>query len=60
MNAPAADPRARFVSGPLGPHVLEMILTGWASMLAVFAVEFLSLFYPVSYTHLTLPTTPYV
>jgi len=41
----AAAPRARFISGPLGPHVLEMILTGWASMLAVFAVEFLSLLY---------------
>lgn len=38
-------PRARFVSGPLGPHVLEMALTGWASMLAVVAVEFLSLLY---------------
>lgn len=37
--------RARFVTGPLGPHVFEMILTGWASMLAVFAVEFLSLLY---------------
>lgn len=49
MNASAApggaDPRARFVSGPMGPHVLEMVLTGWASMLAVFAVEFLSLLY---------------
>ncbi|MGH8815353.1 MAG: MATE family efflux transporter [Achromobacter pestifer] len=45
MSATTADPRARFVSGPLGPHVLEMILTGWASMLAVFAVEFLSLLY---------------
>lgn len=43
MNAPAQH--ARFVSGPLGGHVLEMILTGWASMLAVFAVEFLSLLY---------------
>ncbi|WP_312998995.1 MATE family efflux transporter, partial [Achromobacter animicus] len=43
MNAPA--PHARFVTGPLGGHVLEMILTGWASMLAVFAVEFLSLLY---------------
>ena len=41
----AADPRARFISGPMGPHVLEMVLTGWASMLAVFAVEFLSLLY---------------
>ncbi|WP_088141496.1 MATE family efflux transporter [Achromobacter xylosoxidans] len=41
----ASDPRARFVSGPMGPHVLEMVLTGWASMLAVFAVEFLSLLY---------------
>ncbi|QKH37926.1 MATE family protein [Achromobacter pestifer] len=40
-----SDPRARFVSGPMGPHVLEMVLTGWASMLAVFAVEFLSLLY---------------
>ncbi|GLK92828.1 multidrug transporter MatE [Achromobacter xylosoxidans] len=40
-----ADPRARFVSGPMGPHVLEMVLTGWASMLAVFAVELLSLLY---------------
>lgn len=29
----------------MGPHVLEMVLTGWASMLAVFAVEFLSLLY---------------
>ncbi|MPS76919.1 MAG: MATE family protein [Achromobacter sp.] len=38
-------PRARFLSGPLGPHVLEMALTGWASMLAVVAVEFLSLLY---------------
>ncbi|WP_447920697.1 MATE family efflux transporter [Achromobacter aegrifaciens] len=49
MNAAAApggaDPRARFVSGPMGPHVLEMVLTGWASMMAVFAVEFLSLLY---------------
>ncbi|WP_312428768.1 MATE family efflux transporter [Achromobacter sp.] len=43
MNASA--PHARFVTGPLGGHVLEMILTGWASMLAVFAVEFLSLLY---------------
>ncbi|QVQ27394.1 MATE family efflux transporter [Achromobacter deleyi] len=43
MNAPAQH--ARFVSGPLGGHVIEMILTGWASMLAVFAVEFLSLLY---------------
>ncbi|SIT29068.1 MATE family efflux transporter [Achromobacter sp. MFA1 R4] len=43
MNATAQH--ARFVSGPLGGHVLEMILTGWASMLAVFAVEFLSLLY---------------
>lgn len=43
MNAPAQS--ARFVSGPLGGHVIEMILTGWASMLAVFAVEFLSLLY---------------
>jgi Na+-driven multidrug efflux pump len=43
LNAPAQH--ARFVSGPLGGHVLEMILTGWASMLAVFAVEFLSLLY---------------
>ena len=41
----ATDPRARFISGPMGPHVLEMVLTGWASMLAVFAVEFLSLLY---------------
>jgi Na+-driven multidrug efflux pump len=40
-----SDPRARFVAGPLGGHVVEMILTGWASMLAVFAVEFLSLLY---------------
>lgn len=44
-QAATADPRARFVSGPLGPHVFEMIMTGWASMLAVFAVEFLSLLY---------------
>ncbi|WP_373797679.1 MATE family efflux transporter, partial [Achromobacter insuavis] len=36
---------ARFVSGPLRGHVLEMVLTGWASMLAVFAVEFLTLLY---------------
>ncbi|MFD4839327.1 MATE family efflux transporter [Achromobacter sp. NPDC058515] len=43
MNAPAQH--ARFVTGPLGGHVIEMILTGWASMLAVFAVEFLSLLY---------------
>ncbi|KRC85661.1 multidrug efflux pump VmrA [compost metagenome] len=43
MNTPAQH--ARFVSGPLGGHVIEMILTGWASMLAVFAVEFLSLLY---------------
>lgn len=43
MSAP--DPHARFVTGPLGGHVIEMILTGWASMLAVFAVEFLSLLY---------------
>ncbi|WP_313622497.1 MATE family efflux transporter [Achromobacter sp.] len=43
MNAPAQH--ARFVSGPLGGHVMEMILTGWVSMLAVFAVEFLSLLY---------------
>ncbi|WP_255593274.1 MATE family efflux transporter [Achromobacter sp. ES-001] len=43
---PQADvSRARFIAGPLGPHVLEMVLTGWASMLAVFAVEFLSLLY---------------
>ena len=33
------------MTGPLGGHVIEMILTGWASMLAVFAVEFLSLLY---------------
>ena len=26
-------------------HVVEMVLTGWASLLAVFAVEFLSLLY---------------
>ena len=44
-SSAASDPRARFVSGPMGPHVLEMVLTGWASMLAVFAVEFLSLLY---------------
>lgn len=44
MNAVAAMP-ARFVSGPLRGHVLEMVLTGWASMLAVFAVEFLTLLY---------------
>ncbi|CAB3925906.1 hypothetical protein LMG26858_05799 [Achromobacter anxifer] len=44
-NRPAASATARFVSGPMGPHVLEMVLTGWASMLAVFAVEFLSLLY---------------
>lgn len=44
MNAVAAMP-ARFVSGPLRSHVLEMVLTGWASMLAVFAVEFLTLLY---------------
>jgi len=43
LNAPAQH--ARFVSGPLGGHVMEMILTGWVSMLAVFAVEFLSLLY---------------
>lgn len=45
LSSAASDPRARFVSGPMGPHVLEMVLTGWASMLAVFAVEFLSLLY---------------
>lgn len=44
MTAVAAVP-ARFVSGPLRSHVLEMVLTGWASMLAVFAVEFLTLLY---------------
>lgn len=44
MNAVAAMP-ARFVSGPLRGHVLEMVMTGWASMLAVFAVEFLTLLY---------------
>ncbi|CUR82148.1 MATE family efflux transporter [Achromobacter xylosoxidans] len=44
MTAAAAVP-ARFVSGPLRGHVLEMVLTGWASMLAVFAVEFLTLLY---------------
>ena len=44
-NRSAAPAAARFVSGPMGPHVLEMVLTGWASMLAVFAVEFLSLLY---------------
>ncbi|SSW73784.1 hypothetical protein AVE30378_06131 [Achromobacter veterisilvae] len=43
MNSP--EPHARFVTGPLAGHVIEMILTGWASMLAVFAVEFLSLLY---------------
>ena len=36
---------ARFVSGPLRGHVLEMVLTGWTSMLAVFGVEFLTLLY---------------
>lgn len=45
MPAAATDAQARFVTGPLGPHVLEMVLTGWASMLSVFAVEFLSLLY---------------
>lgn len=45
MNAVAAAMPARFVSGPLRSHVLEMVLTGWASMLAVFAVEFLTLLY---------------
>lgn len=44
MTAAVAVP-ARFVSGPLRGHVLEMVLTGWASMLAVFAVEFLTLLY---------------
>ncbi len=44
MTAVAAVP-ARFVSGPLRNHVLEMVLTGWASMLAVFAIEFLTLLY---------------
>ncbi|WP_240320196.1 MATE family efflux transporter [Achromobacter insuavis] len=45
MNAVADAMPARFVSGPLRGHVLEMVLTGWASMLAVFAVEFLTLLY---------------
>lgn len=36
---------ARFTTGPLRGHVVEMVLTGWASMLAVFAVEFLTLLY---------------
>ena len=41
----AAPLQARFVHGPLRGHVVEMVLTGWASLLAVFAVEFLSLLY---------------
>lgn len=36
---------ARYTQGPVGRHVLHLILTSWVSMLAVYAVEFLSLFY---------------
>ena len=43
-QTPAAPLQARF-HGPLRGHVVEMVLTGWASLLAVFAVEFLSLLY---------------
>ena len=47
--------------GGLGANILNPALTGRAFMFLSFASVFSSMQYnPVSYTHLTLPTTPYV
>ncbi len=45
MSAPAGAPRAVFLSGSTMRHVVVMTATGSVGLMAIFAVDFLSLFY---------------
>ncbi|WP_150287853.1 MATE family efflux transporter [Rhabdaerophilum calidifontis] len=45
MNAPLAAPPPRFTQGSTMRHVIEMTMTGAIGLMAIFVVDFLSLFY---------------